>query len=69
MVEYLLEIAVGDLNPSVLFSRYIEGALDLIHQARLEFEKGDLRQASEKIWGACALAVKSHALYERGRKI
>ncbi|MBS7633910.1 PaREP1 family protein [Candidatus Bathyarchaeota archaeon] len=67
--EYLLEIAVGDLDPSVLFRRYIEGALDLIHQARLEFERGDLRQASEKIWGACALAIKSHALYERGRKI
>ncbi|MEM3103946.1 MAG: PaREP1 family protein [Candidatus Bathyarchaeia archaeon] len=69
LCEYILEIAVGDLDPSVSFRKYIEGAADLIHQARLEFERGDLRQASEKIWGACALAIKAHALYKGGRKI
>jgi PaREP1/PaREP8 domain containing family protein len=26
-----------------------------------ELQKGDLRQASEKVWGACALAIKAHA--------
>ena len=31
--------------------------------------KGDLRQASEKIWSACALAIKAHALARRGMKL
>ncbi|MEM2739838.1 MAG: PaREP1 family protein [Candidatus Bathyarchaeia archaeon] len=67
--EYLLEIAVSDLDPTLASRSYIEGAESLIHQARLEVEKGDLRQASEKIWGACALTIKAYALYRRARRI
>lgn len=67
--DYLLEIAVGNLDPSVAFRSCIEGAVDLIGQARLELEKGDLRQASEKLWGACTLAIKAHCLRRKGKRI
>ena len=40
-------------------ARYIEGSQVLIQQAHEELEKGDLRQASEKAWGAAAQAVKA----------
>ena len=38
--------------------RYQEASLQLLEQAHLELEAGDIRQASEKGWGAAALAVK-----------
>lgn len=40
---------------------YREASHQLIAQARAELEAGDLRQASEKAWGAAAQAVKSVA--------
>jgi uncharacterized protein (UPF0332 family) len=67
--EYLAEIAVEGLDPLDAALSYIEGAKDLLRQARIELERGDLRQASEKVWGACALAIKAHALRRRGRRI
>jgi hypothetical protein len=39
----------------------------MLEQAKKELGSGDLRQASEKIWGAAALAVKAHA-YARERR-
>ncbi len=44
---------------------YLERGEVYIRQAREELEKGDLRQASEKAWGAAAQAVKAVA-EERG---
>ena len=67
--EYLAEIAAGDLDPPDAALSFIEGAKDLLEQACEELGKGDLRQASEKVWGACALAIKAHALHKRGRRI
>jgi len=69
IVEYLLDILTRDVDPSVGAKSYIRGAEELIEQAREEFMKGDLRQASEKIWSACALAIKAHALARRGMKL
>ncbi len=40
-------------------TRYIEGSQTLLQQAQAELERGDLRQASEKAWGAAAQAVKA----------
>ncbi len=41
--------------------KYNEMSQHYIRQAEEEFQKGDLTQASEKVWGAVALAVKSIA--------
>jgi len=67
--EYILELVTKDLDPKERAGVYIEAARDLNARAREELEKGDLRQASEKIWGACALAIKVHALARRGLKL
>lgn len=67
--EYLLDILVEDIDPVEGASKYIRGAEELIEQARQELKKNDLRQASEKIWGACALAIKAHALAKKGIKL
>ena len=40
---------------------YRNAASSLLAQARVELEKGDIRQASEKGWGAAAQAVKAAA--------
>ena len=40
---------------------YREASLHLLAQARTELEAGDLRQASEKGWGAAAQMVKAAA--------
>ena len=41
--------------------KYTEMSQRYIRQAEEEFQKGDLTQASEKAWGAVALAIKSIA--------
>jgi len=45
---------------------YVRSAEKLLQEAREEIERGDFRQASEKVWGACALAVKAYALARDG---
>jgi len=67
--EYILDLVTRDLDPEERAREYIEAARDLVAQAREELEKGDLRQASEKIWGACALAIKAHALAKKGLRL
>ena len=67
--EYLLDILIRDIDPIEGAEKYLEGAKELLEQARKELEKEDLRQASEKIWGACALAIKAHALAKKGVKL
>jgi hypothetical protein len=42
-------------------AKYAELSRHYIRQAEEEFQKGDLAQASEKAWGAAALATKSIA--------
>ena len=41
--------------------KYIRTSRRFLAQAQEEFNKGDMRQASEKAWGAAALAVKATA--------
>ena len=64
--ELLLSLLTADLDPRGRAREYVEAALSLIEQAREELKKGDLSQASEKIWGAAALAIKAHALARKG---
>ncbi len=58
-----------DLDPDESAREYTEVVHNLVEQAREELSKGDLRQASEKIWDACALAVKAHALAKKRVRI
>jgi alkyl sulfatase BDS1-like metallo-beta-lactamase superfamily hydrolase len=64
--EYILEAITRDLDPDKRAREYIESASALLEQAKEELQKGDLRQASEKVWGACALAIKAHAAARKG---
>jgi len=67
--EYILDLLTRDLDPEEGAAEYLEVARSLVKQAWEELERGDLRQASEKTWGACALAIKAHALARKGRRI
>ncbi|HDD25926.1 MAG TPA: HEPN domain-containing protein [Acidilobales archaeon] len=67
--EYLLDILVRDVDPLEGAEKYLRSAKELLEQARQEIVKGNLRQASEKIWDACALAIKAHALAKKGVRI
>jgi len=63
---YIIEAVTWDLDPDEKAREYIESASTLIEQAKEELRKGDLRQASEKVWGACALAIMVHAAARKG---
>ncbi len=67
--EYLLDILVKDLDPDEGAEKYLQGAEELLEHAKKMLSRGDLRQASEKIWGACALAIKAHALARKGVRL
>ena len=67
--EYLFDIIVRDSDPNMAVEKYLKGAQQLIEQAEEEIKKENLRQASEKVWGACALAVKAHALAKKGARL
>jgi len=55
--EYIFDLVLKDMNSKRSSIKYIEGAEEL------------LKQASEKIWSACALAIKAHALARKGIKL
>jgi hypothetical protein len=65
--EFLIELMVDAVDPGERPQAYIDAAREMLEQAKKELGSGDLRQASEKIWGAAALAVKAHA-YARERR-
>ncbi len=67
--EYLLDILTNDEEPKVSARKYLESAYQLLNQAKEELRRGNLRQASEKLWGSCALAIKAHALVKRGIRL
>ena len=67
--EYLFDIIVRDSDPNMAVEKYLKGAQQLIEQAEEEIKKENLRQASEKVWDACALAVKAHALAKKGARL
>ena len=67
--EYVLELLGTSLDPANRAREYIEGARQLLEQAREELGRGDVRQAAEKLWGAAALAVKAYASWREGRRL
>jgi len=67
--ELVLSLALEEADPAETAEAYWEVSEALLEQAAEELEKGDLRQASEKIWGSAALAVKALAVEREGRRI
>ena len=67
--DYIVELALGNLDPPERAREYIEAARELLDQAREEIRIGDVRQAAEKVWGAAALAVKAYAAWRDGRRL
>ncbi len=67
--EYLVELLSQGLDPEDRAVEYVEAAEELLREAREELEKGNVRQAAEKLWGAAALAVKAYAYWREGRRL
>ena len=67
--EYLVELLSQSLDPRDRAREYAEAAKELLEQARRELEKGNVRQAAEKAWGATALAVKAYAYWKEQRRL
>ncbi len=61
--EYVIELLSQGLDPKDRAVEHVEAAKELLRDAREELEKGDARQAAEKLWGAGALAVKAYAYW------
>ncbi len=67
--EYIVELLVQELDPRDRAIEYIEAAKELLERAREELARDDTRQASEKTWGAAALAVKAYAWWRERRRL
>ena len=67
--EYLVELLSQGLDPKSRAVEYAEAAEQLLDEAREELDKGNVRQAAEKLWGATALAVKAYAYWREGRRL
>ncbi len=67
--EYLVELALQNMDPPQRAVEYINAAKELLEQAKQELEKGSVRQAAEKAWGATALAIKAYAAWREGRRL
>lgn len=67
--EYLVELLSQGLDPKERAVEYIEVAEELLREAREELERGNVRQAAEKVWGAGALAIKSYAYWRDGKRV
>ena len=65
--EYLVDLLSQGLDPRDRALEYVETAEELLEEARKELDKGNVRQAAEKLWGATALAVKAYA-YRKSEK-
>ncbi len=67
--EYLVEVLSQSLDPKDRAREYVEAAEDPVEEAREELERGNVRQAAEKLWGAAVLAVKAYAYWREGKRL
>ena len=67
--EYVIELLSKELSPEDRAKEYIRTALEITDQVLREVERGDLRQISERIWEAAALAIKAYAYAIEGRRL
>lgn len=66
--ELIVEKLAEGLNPKSRAEIYWKMAEEYLKQADDEIAEGDFKQASEKIWGAAALAVKASAYDREGER-
>ncbi|RLE74213.1 MAG: hypothetical protein DRJ56_07915 [Thermoprotei archaeon] len=66
---YLMDLVTEGLDPESRAEEYAAAAEEILRQAGSELERGNVRQAAEKLWGACALAVKAYAYWREGRRL
>lgn len=57
------------MDPKDRAREYLEASRELLSEVREELEKGNVRQAADKVWGAAALAIKAYALWRDGRRL
>lgn len=62
-----MELTTQGLNFKDVSEIFVKTAWKFLKRAEEDLTKGDLRQASEKIWSAVALATKAHAYAKEGR--
>ncbi len=62
-----MELTTQGLNFKDVSEIFVKTAWKFLKRAEEDLTKGDLRQASEKIWRAVALATKAHAYAKEGR--
>jgi hypothetical protein len=67
--NFLMDMATARPDPPERARAYAEAALELLREAEAELARGDLGQASEKIWGAAAFAVKAFAYWRDGVRL
>jgi len=67
--DLLLDWLTRGADPPQRAVEYAKAALDLLEAAKAELAAGDLRQASEKAWGAAALAVKAYAYWRDSQRL
>ena len=67
-IEFVLKGLNEDIDPEDLVEHYQSLSESYLTEARKMLQAGDLVQASEKLWGASALAVKAIAA-KRGLKL
>ena len=67
--EYVVEALLRDIDPRDRVKECIEASKLLLEQAREELRRANVRQAAEKVWGACALAVKAYAWWREGKRL
>ncbi len=67
--EYIVELLTRGLDPENKAREYILASEKLFSQAKEELGKGELRQAAEKLWGSCALAIKAYVLRRYRKRI
>ena len=65
----LIDVITRDDDPEKASEAYVEASKSLLEEARGELEKGDVRQAAEKLWGAAALAIKAYAAWREGKRL
>ncbi len=69
IVELIIDKLSEEMDPEGRAEAYWEMAEEYLREAGEELYRGDLKQASEKIWGAAALAVKALAYEREGERL
>jgi len=67
--ELIMDRFLEDIDPGRRAEMYWDMSEEYLRRAKEDFGRGDLKQASEKIWGAAALGVKAVAYMRSGNRL